>query len=197
MERTNSWKTWIWCLCVYILFHVLFFYRDWFSGLMWEKVYKWEEFLYMNLLMTEFECPEVTLCGWQDVKIQLPTSSVPLTHANTHTHACTHAHMHAHTHTHVHTHKHTHTHTHYPLISMCAVFFCVGTMVWLSLFGILSVHTCVDSCSCAQRRWKCEHCERVCIKVDTEADCRPVFLFCVPISFVLVPLQQNCGCFQE
>ena len=24
----------------------------------------------MCLLMTEFDCPELTLCGWQDVKIQ-------------------------------------------------------------------------------------------------------------------------------
>ena len=29
----------------------------------------------MHLLRVEFDCPEVTLCGWQDVKIQLLTTS--------------------------------------------------------------------------------------------------------------------------
>ena len=30
----------------------------------------WDEFWNVHLLMAEFDCPEVTLCGWQDVKIQ-------------------------------------------------------------------------------------------------------------------------------
>ena len=30
-----------------------------------------EMFLSVHLLMTEFDCPEVTLCGLQDIKIQL------------------------------------------------------------------------------------------------------------------------------
>ena len=28
----------------------------------------WEEFWNVRLLMTEFDCPEVTLCSWRDVK---------------------------------------------------------------------------------------------------------------------------------
>ena len=31
----------------------------------------WEELWNVHLIMTEFHCPEVTLCGWQDFKIQL------------------------------------------------------------------------------------------------------------------------------
>ena len=35
----------------------------------------WEEFLSVHLqYMTAFDRPEVTLCGWQDVKIQLLTT---------------------------------------------------------------------------------------------------------------------------
>ena len=37
---------------------------------LWETVYVWE-FWNVHLLTTEFDCPEVTLCGWQDVKVQL------------------------------------------------------------------------------------------------------------------------------
>ena len=82
--------------------------------------------------MTEFECPEVTLCGWQDVKVQLPTNSVSLTHANTHTymHACTHTHTHthacAHAGTHACMHKHTHTHTHTTHSYQCVQYFSVS-----------------------------------------------------------------------
>ena len=36
-----------------------------------EKRYTCEKFWNVKLLMTELDCPEVTLCGWQDVKIQL------------------------------------------------------------------------------------------------------------------------------
>ena len=46
-------------------------YRDWFCGLTWQKVYIWQEFWNMRWLTTEFDCPEVTLCSWQDSKIQL------------------------------------------------------------------------------------------------------------------------------
>ena len=49
-----------WCLC-----------RDWFCGWTWQKVYMWQEFWNMHWLTTEFDCPEVTLCSWQDSKIQL------------------------------------------------------------------------------------------------------------------------------
>ena len=37
---------------------------------LWENVYVWE-FWDVHLLMTEFDCPEVTFCCWEDVKIQL------------------------------------------------------------------------------------------------------------------------------
>ena len=37
--------------------------------LTWQRVYIWKEFWNVRLLMTEFDCPEVT--GWQDDKIQL------------------------------------------------------------------------------------------------------------------------------
>ena len=76
--------------------------------------------------LTEFDCPEVTLCSWQDYKFNIHTLTHIL-HAHTHTHtyyvymsrtyAFTHACMHAqppptHTHTHTHARSHTHTHTH-------------------------------------------------------------------------------------
>ena len=38
-----------------------------------ESVCIWEEFWNVYLLITKFDCPEVTLCGWRDVKIQLLT----------------------------------------------------------------------------------------------------------------------------
>ena len=40
----------------------------------WGKVCIREEFWNVYLLMTEFDCPEMTLCGWQDVQIQLLTN---------------------------------------------------------------------------------------------------------------------------
>ena len=54
------------CVCLH---------RDWFCGLTWWKVYiDIEEFWNAHLLVTEFDCPEVTLCDWQDIKSQLLTS---------------------------------------------------------------------------------------------------------------------------
>ena len=53
----------------------LLFYACIGSGLVdWpQKRFIYEEFWDVNLLMTltEFDCPAVTLCGWQDIKIQL------------------------------------------------------------------------------------------------------------------------------
>ena len=54
-------------LCMY----VLCLHRDWLCGPTWGKVCVWEEFWNVNLFMTEFDCPEVIQCGWQDVKIHL------------------------------------------------------------------------------------------------------------------------------
>ena len=48
--------------------------KIWFCGLTWEKVYWWEEFWNASLLVTEFDRPGVTLCGWHDIKIQLLTT---------------------------------------------------------------------------------------------------------------------------
>ena len=36
-----------------------------------------------------------------------------------------------------------------PFLSVCAVFSCVQTVVWLPVFGIVNVHTDVDACYCA------------------------------------------------
>ena len=42
---------------------------DWF-----DMRYIWEEFWNVHLFTTKFGCPEVTLCGWQDIKIQSLTN---------------------------------------------------------------------------------------------------------------------------
>ena len=64
----------VWCLCIHVLFHVCvpIGVMDWL-----EKgfIYIYERFWSVYLLMMEFDCPEVTLCGWQDVKLQLLTPS--------------------------------------------------------------------------------------------------------------------------
>ena len=54
-------------VCVYYMY-VLCLCRDWFCGLIREKVYMTYEKSFWNVHLTEFDCPE---CGWQDVKIQL------------------------------------------------------------------------------------------------------------------------------
>ena len=60
------------CVCAYM--YVLCLCRDWFCGLTWERVCIWEVLDCVCLLMTEFDCPEVTVCSWQDVKIQWLTN---------------------------------------------------------------------------------------------------------------------------
>ena len=55
---------------MYILFYVgeVIGFVDWLD----RKVYKYEKSLEMCIcIWPEFDCPEVTLCGWQDIKIQL------------------------------------------------------------------------------------------------------------------------------
>ena len=42
-----------------------------FCRLTWQRVDMWEEFRNVYVLMTWVDCPEVTLCGWKDIKIQL------------------------------------------------------------------------------------------------------------------------------
>ena len=45
---------------------------DWFCGLTWQRVYTYEKSFKMCIcLWPEFDSPEVTLCGWQDIKIHL------------------------------------------------------------------------------------------------------------------------------
>jgi len=56
----------------YSLVLVCFMY--WLCRLTWGRVYAWEEFWNVHLLMTEFDCTEVTLCGWQDIIMQLLTN---------------------------------------------------------------------------------------------------------------------------
>ena len=53
-----------------------YLYRYWFVDLSWERAYQyiyilWKEFWNVHLLLIwQFDCPEVTLYGSQDVKIQ-------------------------------------------------------------------------------------------------------------------------------
>ena len=47
----------------------------------------------------------------------------------------------------------------YPFLSVCAVFSCVQTVVWLPVLGIFNVHTYIDACDCtrgpsAGHRWR-------------------------------------------
>ena len=70
IQGTNSSKICVWCLCIY----VLCLWSDWFCRLTWQRVdnYICEKSLEMcSCLWPEFDCPEATLCGWQDIKIQL------------------------------------------------------------------------------------------------------------------------------
>ena len=61
-------------MCVHVCF-VLCLWSDWFCGLTWQKVYISENSFEMCIcLWPEFDCPEGTLCGWQDIKIQLLTN---------------------------------------------------------------------------------------------------------------------------
>ena len=48
----------------------------------------------------------------------------------------------------------------YPFLSVCVVFSCVQTMVWLPVFGIFNVRTDVDACDCTRRLYG--HRKRVC-----------------------------------
>ena len=61
-------KICVWCLCMY----VLCLQSDWFCRLIWQRVDICEKSLEMcTCLCPEFDCHEVTLCGWHDIKIQL------------------------------------------------------------------------------------------------------------------------------
>ena len=53
----------------------LFYICAWIDlvDLTWEKVCTREEFWNVHLRVTEPECPEVTPCGWQDIKSQSVT----------------------------------------------------------------------------------------------------------------------------
>ena len=48
----------------------------------------------------------------------------------------------------------------YPFLSVCAVFSCVQTMVWLPVLGIFNVRTDVDACDCTTGLYR--HRERFC-----------------------------------
>ena len=43
--------------------------RDWFCGLSWKITCVWEECWNVHFYTTKFDCPEVTMCTWQDIKI--------------------------------------------------------------------------------------------------------------------------------
>ena len=68
IDGTNSSKMCVLCFCMYSLCVGIGFV----DGL--EKEFIGAEFWNVHLLMTEFDCPEVTLCGWQVVKIQSVTN---------------------------------------------------------------------------------------------------------------------------
>jgi len=75
----------------------------------------------------------------------------------------------------------------YAFLSVCAVFSCVRTMVWLPVFGIFNVCTDVDACDCT--RGLCGHRERVCTESwllweinplqDQGLEPAPVINFCI------------------
>ena len=62
LEGTNISKN----VCVYVLFYVCIGngFAHWL-----ENMFIIEEFSNVHLLMTQFKCLQVTLCGWQDVNI--------------------------------------------------------------------------------------------------------------------------------
>ena len=69
IEGTNASKFFVWCLCMY----VLCLWSDWFCRLTWQRVdvIICEKSLEMCIFLWRvFDCPEVTLCSWQDIKIQ-------------------------------------------------------------------------------------------------------------------------------
>ena len=63
------------CLMFVYTCIVLCLCTDWCYGLTWERGHIYERFWSVCLIMMEFDCPEVTLCGWQDVKLQLLSPS--------------------------------------------------------------------------------------------------------------------------
>ena len=71
IEGTNSSEICVWCLYIYM--YVLCLWSDWFCRLTWQRVdtYNEKSLEMCFCLWPEFDCPEVTLCGWQDIKIQL------------------------------------------------------------------------------------------------------------------------------
>ena len=64
VEETNSSEICVWCLCMY----VSCLWSDWYCGVTWQSEKSLEMFI---CLWPQFDCPEVTMCGWQDIKIQL------------------------------------------------------------------------------------------------------------------------------
>ena len=48
----------------------------------------------------------------------------------------------------------------YPFLSVCGVFSCVQTMIWLPVSGIVHVRSDADVCDCTRRL--CRHRKRVC-----------------------------------
>ena len=50
---------------------------------------------------------------------------------------------------------------HYPFLTVCTVFSCVQTTVWLPMLVIFNVHMDVNACDCTQGLYT--HCKRVCL----------------------------------
>ena len=51
---------------------------------------------------------------------------------------------------------------HYPFLSVCAVFLCVQTTVWLPVFGTFNVCAEINACECTRGLYRC--CKRGCTK---------------------------------
>ena len=75
-EGTNSSKICVWCLCV-CMFYVceVIGFVDWLDRGLIYNIYRHiscEKSLELCIcLWPELDCPEVSLCGWRDIKIQL------------------------------------------------------------------------------------------------------------------------------
>ena len=56
------------------MFVYALFYISWHMTRLW--FYICEEFWNVYLLITEFDCPDMTMCIWQDIKIELLTDQM-------------------------------------------------------------------------------------------------------------------------
>ena len=75
-----TWKKIVWCLCMCF---VLYWCMDWFRRFYFPKSFIREEFWTVNLLMAEFDHPEVSQSSWRDfqsITTYLQELSIPMAH---------------------------------------------------------------------------------------------------------------------